>query len=478
MYGGGDSVQSLQSVRSEAPGGTVPNSFSHVSGAFPTPTSPGHEAPAVPCPNDDEGFEVIHHRDRGADVVSYTVPGHSDSTALLDFGKTSVHCGSSVVIGPDRGLFACTSTLIVIPTALFCVFVAQNVVVILFGVLLACLALGSLLKAGMTDPGIIPKQPAPPTLPTELEMIVEGAKLKWCTTCHIWRPERASHCNDCGNCVRKFDHHCPWTGTCIGERNYRYFIAFLTFLPMLCAYVVVASIFAVINVKSSEKDVCLQSLSIPKTHRLQDDFVSKLFSGEGRAGYGAPALLIFSLLIMLCVGCLCFYHVSCMLLPGNTHHPLLYSDCAEQDDTRGDEDVQGVAQDTLRQGLLQEHMRGAVPRPAQQGLPRVQKRSPVPHLVPGVIVAAPCNRVQCAVQWSPPPHRSLSVALSSTVTMVAQCDHLSGRCVWETCSDVFPVSCEVLALRCQPPDHLHQNAEHVAEDKCKLSKKDPNILYG
>ncbi|CAD7925172.1 unnamed protein product [Amoebophrya sp. A25] len=63
------------------------------------------------------------------------------------------------------------------------------------------------------------------------ELRVKG--YRWCRTCMIIRPPRSAHCPDCDNCVIKFDHHCPFLNNCIGQRNYAFFVGYITSVIVL-----------------------------------------------------------------------------------------------------------------------------------------------------------------------------------------------------------------------------------------------------
>eukprot|EP00246_Nothoceros_aenigmaticus_P016353 TRINITY_DN7365_c0_g1_i1.p1 TRINITY_DN7365_c0_g1~~TRINITY_DN7365_c0_g1_i1.p1 ORF type:complete len:451 (+),score=45.37 TRINITY_DN7365_c0_g1_i1:313-1665(+) len=179
-------------------------------------------------------------------------------------------CGR-LIFGPDVRSLAVTVFLIVVPTVIFCVFVGKDLIkrvhdhwgiaiIVVTAVYMVGLLVLLLLTSGR-DPGILPRNTHPPEPEEELDnanspaewggqtprlrfprtkdVIVNGVavKTKYCDTCMLYRPPRCSHCSICNNCVQRFDHHCPWVGQCIGQRNYRFFFMFVSSTTLLCIFV-------------------------------------------------------------------------------------------------------------------------------------------------------------------------------------------------------------------------------------------------
>lgn len=131
-----------------------------------------------------------------------------------------------------------------------------------------------------TNPGIIPRNihfvgdnvtlpdeytcrivlPGPSYDSNDFEYTVEKdpsrvTRVKYCATCRIWRPPRASHCSSCDNCVDYFDHHCLWLNNCIGRRNYKYFLLFIVFASITCYYGLGLSVYYVVKAWKIRKEI-------------------------------------------------------------------------------------------------------------------------------------------------------------------------------------------------------------------------------
>lgn len=94
----------------------------------------------------------------------------------------------------------------------------------------------------MTDPGgtpdewveSVPQMVADAWKRNESKTIPGRMWSKFCNKCRKPKPPRAHHCHICDTCVLRQDHHCPWLNRCVGLRNHKYFILFLTHLWLCC----------------------------------------------------------------------------------------------------------------------------------------------------------------------------------------------------------------------------------------------------
>lgn len=82
--------------------------------------------------------------------------------------------------------------------------------------------------------------------------MTQGQKIKFCNSCYIYRPPRATHCYDCNMCVERFDHHCPWIGSCIGKRNYKFFFSYLVSLACMLSLSAALIVLTFVNYTSFE----------------------------------------------------------------------------------------------------------------------------------------------------------------------------------------------------------------------------------
>jgi len=197
-------------------------------------------------------------------------------------GQNRFCCKGKCIFGraSDCKYILITWGIILIFTILYCVIIVPTLItsktlfIPIFSGVFFLLTIIFFLLTSLSDPGIIPRKemfelfgPVPEQY--TLKIIEEYLKqdlmptidklnelhrtFKFCTTCRIHRPPRASHCTYCDNCIEVFDHHCSFIGNCVGKRNYRYFVAFLMFLVLYGLSVILGFIFTILVKDGSYK---------------------------------------------------------------------------------------------------------------------------------------------------------------------------------------------------------------------------------
>jgi hypothetical protein len=154
---------------------------------------------------------------------------------------------------------------------------------------------GILLRGNLTDIQMENKNCR--SKPTRLRQLGYIREYKICDTCYIVRPLRSTHCGICDNCIYRFDHHCPWIGTCVGKRNYPYFFIFLILLNLFQVYTAAVCIAHIVIKILDIKNNIISDTKKKKDSILVGSVIMSLY------------LIIYVLLTMIFTTGLLFYHI-------------------------------------------------------------------------------------------------------------------------------------------------------------------------
>ncbi len=83
-------------------------------------------------------------------------------------------------------------------------------------------------KCALINPGIVQNKK------------MDKDNVEFCGKCQVYyNPNlKVEHCDMCGICVEKMDHHCVWVGKCVGKKNCFSFYAMLAFIGIIYAYII------------------------------------------------------------------------------------------------------------------------------------------------------------------------------------------------------------------------------------------------
>ena len=107
---------------------------------------------------------------------------------------------------------------------------SHYIYLLIINIILFTLHILQTLNTALTDPGsFLPNYNEDKSNSIDAKLMIATIQhqdyfLKFCRTCLNARDLRVFHCSDCGLCILRHDHHCPWLSTCIGLKNHKHFL--------------------------------------------------------------------------------------------------------------------------------------------------------------------------------------------------------------------------------------------------------------
>ena len=155
-------------------------------------------------------------------------------------GYPLITIGPDCIIYQNIGPFFIVLNIVVLIIVTPCIFFLMakvSKVCTIIGIILLSLQMISYFLVFAINPGI----PKPEHInPNTLKKFESNSKV-YCKICHVIKRNwnEVYHCKDCNVCVEGYDHHCPWTGKCIGRRNLMFFYGFIIFTLIVFSYVMI-----------------------------------------------------------------------------------------------------------------------------------------------------------------------------------------------------------------------------------------------
>ncbi|KAF1769762.1 hypothetical protein GCK72_001579 [Caenorhabditis remanei] len=220
-------------------------------------------SPSTSSASPSDSAEIVPRAQEYHYSEPHQPPGPKQKKYKTHAGRNRFGCGGRLVCSRSHGAFVVTVFLMIATLTLYFVFDAPflwdySPAIPIVAAVFSITVISNFVATSFTDPGILPRVENIEIIEMDRQMgmtnghtndpnvqrprfrdvIINGehVKMKYCTTCRLYRPPRCSHCAICDNCVLMFDHHCPWVGNCIGLRNYTYFYRFVFCLSILVIY--------------------------------------------------------------------------------------------------------------------------------------------------------------------------------------------------------------------------------------------------